>query len=154
MINSTGLLVVSYANKNARHGVAGADWLFWFGVLLIFVPTAIRVAIVQPTRQERIGLLMLLGISLYFVKVLNSPLNFSYYDELLTWRSALDVIKSGKLFQANSLLPVEPLYPGLVIETTALANISHLSIFFSGVIVIGFARVLLVLSLYLFLRKG
>jgi hypothetical protein len=153
VFSALGLLVISYANKNARIGVAGAEWLFWFGLLIIFVPTAFRLVQVKPSRQERIGLLLVLGVSLYIVKLLNSPLNFSYYDEMQTWRTVLDVVNEKVLFQTNSLLPIGPLYPGLAIVTTALTNLSHLSIFNSGVILLGFSRLLLILSLYLFYEK-
>src|SRR5579863_202438 len=70
------------------------------------------------------------------------------YDEFLHWRSVNDIANSAHLFSANALLPVSPFYPGLETITSAFASLSGLDTFTSGLIVIGFARLLMVLSLF------
>ena len=94
-----------------------------------------------------------LGLAIYFVKLLQSPLGFTFFDEFLHWRTANDILRSGHLFKENSLLPVSPLYPGLELATTAVANLTGLSIFGAGVIVVGVARAVLALALYLFYEQ-
>lgn len=150
IISSLGLLLIAFANNNARKGIIGAELLFWCGLLVIFIPISYRLASIKIFRSERIGLLLLLGIVLYIVKIMNSPIYFSYHDELLTWRTSIDIIETGKLFQLNSLHPVGPLYPGLSILTSAIVGMSNLSIYYAGIIILGIARILLILSLYLF----
>jgi hypothetical protein len=91
----------------------------------------------------------MMSICFYLVKVLSSPLYFTYYDEFLHLRTAEDIARSGHLFSQNSLLPVSPFYSGLEIVTDAFSRLSGLSIFSAGIIVIGVSRLLLVLSLFM-----
>ncbi len=105
------------------------------------------------SRQEAIGLVVVLGLAIHFVKLLQSPLRFTFSDEFPYWRTANDILTSGHLFKENSLLPVSPLYPGLELATTAVANLTGLSIFGAGVIMVGVARVALALALYLFYEQ-
>ncbi|GHO83174.1 hypothetical protein KSZ_11800 [Dictyobacter formicarum] len=71
------------------------------------------------------------------------------FDEFLHWRSADDISQTGHLFTSNTLLPVGPYYPGVEIVTNALSMLSGMSIFHTALIVIGVARLLMVLSLFL-----
>jgi hypothetical protein len=115
----------------------------------MFVPVAGRLVGLVASRRERIGLIVLLGLSVYLVKVLRSPVSFVYFDEFLHWRTADDIGRYGRLFSENPVLPVSPLYPGLEIVTNAVASLSGLSAFHAGIIVLGAARLVVMLSLYL-----
>jgi hypothetical protein len=149
-----GVLAVAFAYLLAGQGSGDAPLLYWLGLLAIFVPVAIRLAMADASRGERLGVLVLLALGLYLVRVLRSPLAFTGYDELLHWRTAGDILQSGHLFNPNPLLPVSPLYPGLESVTTALVGASGLPLFAAGVIVVGAARLLLVLSLFLFYEQA
>jgi hypothetical protein len=109
------------------------------------MPVAVRLLKVDVSRTERIGLVLVLGVALYCVKVLQSPTAFIQFDEFLHVRTAIDILEDGRLFGTNSLLPVSPRYPGLEIATTAIVNLTGLSIFLSGVILLLAARVVFVL---------
>ena len=148
--NSLALMLVALAYSARRNGVDWAEGLFWFSLLAIFVPTAVRMVAPNIARKERIALVVLLGSSLYFVKVLQSPLDFTFYDEFLHWQTANSILDSRHLFSPNSILPVSPLYPGLEIVTTAFANLSGLSLVDAGLVTLGIARVGLMLALFLF----
>lgn len=147
---AVGLLVVAVADTGARAGAPWASLAFWIGLLLQFGPVAGRLASARPSRSERIGLVGLLGLQLYLIKVLHSPLAFTLHDEFSHWRTANDIARSGHLFSENPLLPVSPVYPGLENVTSALTSLSGLSIFAAGIILIALARVLLAVALYLF----
>ncbi len=153
LLSAFGLLLVSLANNGARAGAAWSDVLFWAGLLLLFVPAAVRLIAPEAERPERIGLVLLLGMGLYMVKLLHSPLSFTLSDELQHWRTAGDIIESGYLFAENPLLPVSPLYPGLESITVALADLSGFSLFASGVIILGAARLVGMLALFLFYEQ-
>lgn len=144
-----GLLVMALADNAARAGQRVADLLFWAALLLIVGPVAVRLACPSASRGERVGLLALLSVALYLVKALAYPTAFAMVDEFQHWRTEQDIFASHHLFTANSILPISPRFPGLEIVTNAVANLSGLSIFAAGVIVIGVARVLLALALYL-----
>jgi uncharacterized membrane protein YhaH (DUF805 family) len=153
VIVSLGLLEVAIADTAARRGVGSAELLFWIGLLVIFVPVAWRLLVREATEWERAGLVALLGVGLYLVKVLHSPAGFTFLDEFIHWRTADTILTSHHLYQANPLLPVSPLYPALEIVTSALCSMSGLSIFGAGILLIGLARLIMVLSLYLLYRQ-
>lgn len=148
IVAACGLLLVSLADTAARNGIFWAQVLFWVGVLVLFFPVAARLTSAD-TRRESMGLVLVLGIGLYIVKVLHSPIAFTFHDEFAHLRTAQDIFTSGHLFHENPLQPVSALYPDLEIVTTALAHLSGLPIFIVGLIVLGLARLLLVLALYL-----
>lgn len=153
LVDSFGLLVVSLAYTLSRMNVNWAIVPYWLSLLIIFVPTAYRLLSPSIARRERIGLIVALGLSFYLVKVLHSPLDFTFYDEFLHWNTANLILEHGHLFTQNPLLPVSSLYPGLEVITTALSNLSGLSVVTSGVIILGIARIGFMLGLYLFYER-
>src|SRR5262245_49739248 len=154
LLSAFALLLIALANNGARAGAAWSDVLFWAGLLLLLVPAAARLVAPEAERPERIGLIALLGMGLYLVKVLHSPLSFTFSDELQHWRTAGDIIEGGYLFAENPLLPVSSLYPGLENITVALADLSGLSLFAAGVIVLGAARLVGMLALFLLYEQA
>ncbi len=152
LLNSLGVFSVAYAYTGARDGgsiASGATFFFVFGLLLIFVPSLIRLIAPTASRFERISLLCVTGIAFYLVNVMYSPLYFSYFDEFLHWRTVNDIVSTGHLFSNNTLLPVSPFFPGLEIVTEGLTKLSGLNTFISGTIVVGVARMIMVLALFL-----
>ena len=143
-----GIALIAYAFANSRDGGTGLRTFFYPGLLLIFTPTALRLISPAPSRIERISLLCIAGVYCYLIKVMTSPLYFSYYNEFLHWRTVDDIVRSGHLFSYNVLLPVSAYYPGLEIVTNALSTLSGLDTFNSGLVVIGVARLLVVLVLF------
>lgn len=151
---AVGLLAVAEGYTGARRGAPWAEWAFWAGILLIFAPAAFRLLAPQAARRERIGILAILAVALYLVKVLHSPLSFTFYDELLHLRTADDIGVSGRLFRENPLLPISPLYPGLESATVLAARATGLDLFPAGVAVVGAARLLLILALFLLYERA
>lgn len=151
LISTLGVFLVAYAYTSARdssNGTGKAELFFWLGLLLIFVPSVVRLVAPHATRFERVGLLCVVGISFYLVSVMYSPLYFSSFDEFLHWGTVNDIASSGHLFSNNPLLPVSPFYPGLEIVTDGFAQLSGLSTFVAGIIVVGVARLVMVLALF------
>ncbi len=148
LTSALGMLLVAYAFHASRLGEAGLDTFFFAGILLIFIPPLARLISPAPSRIERIGLVCMVGLYCYLIKVMASPLYFSFFDEFLHWRTVNDIASSGHLFSENALLPVSSYYPGLEIVTNALASLGGLDTFTAGLIVIGFARLLMILSLF------
>jgi len=152
LFSGLGLLLISWGNVRSRSGADG-QLLFWTGLLLILFPTVWRLLQPQVDRKERALLLALLSLSLYLVKMLHSPLLFTFHDELVHWKTAQDIQISGRLFQPNPLILTSPLFPGLEIITAAIASASGLSTFAAGILTISIGKVLLVLALFLFYEK-
>jgi hypothetical protein len=53
-----------------------------------------------PPRAAANGWLLVLygGVGLYLIKVLHSPIYFTFYDELLHYRTAANIIQTGRQF--------------------------------------------------------
>ncbi len=120
--------------------------------MIIYVPVAVRIFSAQPTRRERLILLISLASALYLVKFLQYPINFAYFDEFIHVRTAQDIITSGHLFQPNPILPLSPYFPGLEIVVSSMSSLTGLSIFASGTLLIGIAQLLTVMALYHFYK--
>jgi hypothetical protein len=153
LLAAGGLILVALGDNAARESQSGAQILFWAGLAVIYAPLAFRLLGSGPGRAERIGLVLTLALSLYLVKVLRSPAEFVRFDELGWWRATNEAILSGHLFEANPLNPATAGFPTLSGLTAALSQLSGLSIFHAGVIVIGLARGVLVLALFLLLER-
>ncbi len=147
---SLGLLVIAFAYRTAYDGAAWAGLGRWLGLTLMFVPVAARLLLRDVSRAERIGLLVLLTLGFYLVKVVYSPLEFKFVDELQHWRTAADILTTGQLFTHNPSLPLSPLYPGLEIITAALVNVSGLHLVTAALVIVGMAKLLFILALFLF----
>ena len=151
--SAVGLALIMVAYSNSRAGVGNPEWLFWLGLLVIVVPIGLRLLSNQPVRPERLGLVVLLGLTLYLVKVIHSPYAFTFSDELVHLRNAEAVVSSGALFNDNTVLPVTPLYPGLSTVSAALASLTGLSTFVVGLVIIGSTRLIAILALFLFYEQ-
>jgi hypothetical protein len=154
---ATGVLVVTLAYTAGRLGHASSSWAdraYWLGQALILVPTAYRLLNRRIlTALETVTLVIVFTVAEYLVTVCYSPAAFTYVDELEHYRSTLNVLHTGKLFTVNYLLPISAQYPGLEEVTSALASITGLSVFTSGLIVAGTAHLLFVCVLYLLFRE-
>lgn len=150
LLNGGALILTALAFNASRNGETWAIPLFWLSLLIMFAPTAMRLSSSAIARRERIGLIVVLGLALYLVKALHSPLYFSLHDEFLHWRTAIDIQLTHFLFAENTILTVSPLYPGLEVVTTAFANLSGLPIYQAGLVTLGIARIAFMLALYLF----
>ncbi len=153
-LNAAIALFLMAAGQGAgRHEAPVAPLIFWSGVILLLFPTAGRIASPALSRAERLFLLVLLSEALFFFKLLYAPTSFVHFDEFLHWISAYDVLFRHRLFLGNSLLPISPAYPGLELLTTALANLTGLSIFFSYVLTAVVLKAVFISALFLFFEK-
>ena len=157
LITALGVLVVAIAYTAGRHGYSDskvADYGYWAGQALIFVPASIRLLTRRgSTEAGTVTAIIGLTVAQYLCKLCYSPLSFTYSDELSHWRTAENILLTGKLFTPNYALPISPQYPGLEEVTTALVQISGLSLFTAGVIVAGVAHLLFAVTLYLLFRN-
>lgn len=152
--SALGLLLVALGDDAARSASAGGEPLFWLGLILIYGPIAFRLLSTSAPRGERIGLVVLLSISLFLVKVLYSPTGFVFYDELGWWRATHDLLSTGHFTSSNPLVITTPGFPGLDLLTAPLVALGRLSIFHAGTLVIGVVRTAFMLALFLFLERA
>ena len=117
--------------------------------MVMLLPAVYRLAAAEATRRERIGVLVLLVAGLYAVKLLHSPFTLTFADEFVHTFNAEATLASNYLFNPNSILRVTAYYPGLAAVTAALADVSGLPVMAAAVVLIGVARPVLVLAIFL-----
>ncbi|WP_439923016.1 hypothetical protein [Nitrobacter sp. JJSN] len=151
---ATALLLVVEGHGAGRRGdEAMALLFFWSGVVVLVVPISLRIAWPRVARGERFFLLFLLVEALFYYKVVHSPTSFAGHDEFLHWIAADDLMTAHQLFLSNPLLQVGPSYLALEILTTAIANLSGLSIFAAGTLLLVVLRGTFVAALFLFYER-
>jgi Dolichyl-phosphate-mannose-protein mannosyltransferase len=148
-----GCVCVADAASISGYRYTGASVFFWLGLLLIFVPVTVRVLMRATPRRERLALVVLLGLAFYAVKLLGSPHGFTFSDEYIHLRTTQDILRTGHLFSVNPLLPTASYYPGLSALTAGLVDLTGLSPFAAGVLVIGVARILMSACVFLVAEK-
>ena len=153
LTSALGILLTAYACVSSIHTSKDQEIYLWLGLLVIFAPSFLRLLSPIASRLERIGILCTAGFSIYLVPVVLSPLHFIFVDEYMHWRTVDDIVRSGHLFSENSILQVSPLYPGLEIVTDAFSSLSGLNTATSGLVVVGVARIVIILSLFMLFEQ-
>jgi hypothetical protein len=146
---AAGLMLVSAADALSRSGHPHGGVLFWLGLLAILGPVTARLTSASPSRNERVALLLLLGVAAYLVKVFRDPFRFLYADEFVHQYNAATILSTHTLFRPNPILPATAAYPGLEAPTAAVAAMTGLSPFAAGLVVTAVARLILMIALYL-----
>jgi hypothetical protein len=149
-----GLLLLGLSDKAGREGADSALPLFWAGTLLIVLPAAWRLFSRAPGRGERVAIVLLLGLGLYLVKVMASPVQFTLPDEFSHLRTLDDIIRTGHLFSENPLLQISAVYPGLESATAGLMVSSGLASFPVAMILTAAARGVLILAVFLITERA
>ena len=156
LIAAVGVLVASAAYAAGRAGYASSPWTdraYWLGQALVVAPVAERLLSRRRlTPTETATLVVVLTVAEYLLKVCYSPAGFTFTDELLHWRSTVNILQTGKLFTVNYGLPISPRYPGLEEATSALISVTGLPVYVAGLIIAGTAHLLFICLLYLTYR--
>ncbi|MGH6653797.1 MAG: hypothetical protein ACRDVE_01170 [Actinocrinis sp.] len=147
--DGAGVLLLAAADARSRSGASGGYLLFWAGLALIFAPSAWVLLLSRRGRETRLAVALGFGLALYLAKVVYEPTTFTFHDEFAHYRNAANLLTSGQLFGYNPLIRVTGNYPGLAVATDAVVRLTGLSVYTSGLILIGCARLVLVGALFL-----
>jgi hypothetical protein len=145
---AAGLMAASGADAVSRTGHSGGSPLFWLALALMIFPAAFRLCGARARPGERIGTVVVVGMGLYAAKVLRDPFGFTYGDEFAHLHNLQSILASGRLFGANSILPITPRYPGLEMVAALIARVGGMSPFAAGVTTVAVGRLLIMLALY------
>ncbi|MER8638072.1 hypothetical protein [Mesorhizobium sp. M1365] len=150
---ATALLLVVAGHAAGRRAYDVAPLFFWSGVVLLVVPTSLRIAWPMLARGERLFLLFLLAEALFYYKAVYSPTSFINHDEFLHWIAADDLMTARRLFLSNPLLPIGPTYPALEILSTAIVNLTGLPLFVAGTLLLIVLRGTFIGALFVFFES-
>jgi hypothetical protein len=153
LVVATALLLIALSYAGSRWELPGSIQLWWLGQLLLFLPAMARLLSSNSSRDERLGIVILIGIASFLVKVLYDPIEFRFVDELQQLRSAENAILAGHLFTYNPILPVSPLYPGMHNVTIALASVTGLPIFYCSLILMAATRLVFSITLFVLYER-
>jgi hypothetical protein len=148
LIAAIGLLIVSIANALSRATLAPTPLLYWAGILIIALPIFYKLSSKEPSYRERLGLVLLLGLALYGVKVVHDGIYFTFTDEFVHAFNAERIAETHHLYHFNPLIPTTPHYPGLEGATSALMALTGMSSYGAGTILVGAARLTFMAALF------
>lgn len=148
LVVAVGLVVVCAVDNLNRATENPSPALYWLGITLIVVPVAIRLTQRDVSAGERVALVVVFGMALFAVKVMRDPFAFTLTDEFPHELNVNQILQHRHLYQPNSDLPVTSAFPGLEGATDALASLTGMSAFGSGLMLLAAARLLLILGLY------
>jgi hypothetical protein len=154
LVASLGLLAVSVSFSLATSGAAIGQTLFWIGLVLICAPVTLRLSSSDAGLMERVGLVIVMGVMLSLIHIVRSPQEFTGYDELLHLRSLNNILSTGRLFEANPLLPVSPLFPGLEAVTSGVVQVGGADTFSAAFLVLTTVRIVFSVGLFALYREA
>src|SRR5512145_1110519 len=103
-----GVLVAAMAMIASINDSPYAMLMFWFGILCIVLPVALRLLNPGIQYAEALALVILAGGALFLVSTIRSSNQNSSFDSFLHYRTAVDILESRHLFTPNPMLPVSP----------------------------------------------
>lgn len=148
LLAAIGLFLCSLANALSRATLAPSPLIYWIGLLVIALPIFFRLSSTEPSYRERLGLVLLLGLALYCVKVVHDGIFFTFSDEYVHAFNVHTIEKYNHLYHFNPGIQTTPYYPGLEGATSALTMLSGTSIYVSGTILVGVARLTFMAALF------
>jgi hypothetical protein len=147
---AVSVLVISGAYAASRAGQSSAPALLWLGEALLYaVPAAFLLRARHVTRSQGAHLALLIPLATYVINQAYSPGQLRFLDEFEHVVTAQGILSSHHLFTQNISLLVSPQYPGLEIVTSAVVSLTHLSITFSAIVVVGVLHCLTAFGIYL-----
>jgi len=148
LLAAVGLFLCSLANALARATVAPTELIYWVGLLIIALPIFFRLSSTKPGYRERLGLVLLLGLALYGVKLVHDSIFFTFSDEFVHAFNAHNIAQYHHLYHFNPAIPTTPYYPGLEGATSSLMMLTGMSSYGAGIFVVGAARLTFMAALF------
>jgi hypothetical protein len=147
-----GVLALAAADAHSRSGMSGYLF-FWTGLAFILLPSAAVLLLSRQNKEVRLAVALGFGLALYLSKVVYEPTVFTFHDEFAHYRNAVNLLSSGGLFGYNPLIRATAYYPGLAAATDVVVHLTGLSVYTSGLILIGCARLTLIGALFLMTER-
>lgn len=153
LVVGTALLVQAYAV--AERGTSDAVFVwFWAGMLAFLLPVGARLASSRASRSERYALLTAFGLFTYVPKLLRNPSGPRFFDELAHWVQSERLIATGDVFDSNATVKLAETFPGLHGVTAMLHDLTGLSTWRVGVLLVATFHVVGLLGVFVLARRA
>jgi hypothetical protein len=144
-----GCLCILEAYREASAGDTASQFtVFWIGMALVWGTLAVLAFSRRLTDPKRSLLLVALGLAAYLPAFIRDPSTPMFYDEDGHYAQAASILRTGRLFLPNGLVPMASKYPGLHTLTVPLVFLSSLSLVRVGTILLAIFHVLSVAGIY------
>jgi hypothetical protein len=130
------LMTVAFWYAESESGTLVHFHLFWGAALLFALPASIRLLSADAVVSERVALVATLGLFTFLPKYLRTPTGPLYHDEFAHWRQVEAIVGDGRVFHPNPTIDIIEYFPGLHTLTAALRELTGLSTFATGTIVL------------------
>lgn len=152
-----GTLALALGYRIAWNGGSAARIIIEVALLLIAASFLLLVLKPRLSLRQAVWFCALMGVVFYLPKLFRVPDYFIFNDELQHLLAAEDIAAGASLFSFNPLNPVIAHYPVLPLVTAGVSELTTLSLFQAGNLVIIAARIALGVSLlyvyYVILRR-
>ena len=155
MLVGVALVCLAYtmAGRSTTSGEQAKFVVLWLGVIVFLWPAAKRLANPFVTESERLSILVATALFSYLPKFLRNPQRPVFYDEIAHWTQVERIMQTGDLLQPNPAVRVLPSYPGLHTLTAGLRELTGLSTWQVGVVLIAVLHVVSTIGLYVLVRR-
>jgi hypothetical protein len=155
MLAGTALVCLAYAlaGRSTTSGEQAKFVLLWLGVIVFLWPAARRLANPFVTESERLSILVAVALFACLPKFLRNPHRPVFYDEIAHWTQVERIVQTGDLYRANPAVRVLPSYPGLHTLTAGLRELTGLSTWQVGVLLIAVLHVVSAIGVYVLARR-
>lgn len=155
MLVGVALVCLSYtlAGRSTTSGEQAKFVLLWLGVIVFLWPAARRLANPFVTESERLSILVATALFTYLPKFLRNPRRPVFYDEIAHWIQVERIVETGDLYRANPAVRVLPSYPGLHTLTAGLRELTGLSTWQVGVLLIAVLHVVGTIGAFVLVRR-
>ena len=146
---SLGALATLTAYHEAQHSVSTSYFpIFWVGQVVVLLSLGWVGLRRVSSSAGHLGLLAIYALYNYLPKLdmsLSAPI---YFDEYGHFRQAINILTSGQLMPQNAYQPIIKDYPGLEWTTDIVHEVTRLSIWHSGQLVVGAAHILSLVAVW------
>ena len=142
-----GILGIAWYSYQGWVGGSGSPVEYYISLCLVFVPPALIILSRRATNVARTGFALYVSLALQATRYVLYPSMFEYHDEIIHQWNVIQIDQTGHLFAPNAILPATPYYPGLEVTTSAIEQLTGMSIHSAGTVLLLLLRVVMTLGL-------
>jgi hypothetical protein len=155
LVVGVALVCLSYAmaGRSTSTGEQAKFVVLWAGLVAFLWPAAKRLAEPLVSEGERLAILSAAALFTFLPKFLRNPRRPVFYDEIAHWIQVERIIDTGVLYRQNPAVRVLPSYPGLHTLTAGIRELTGLSTWQVGVLLIAVLHVVSTIGVFVLVRR-